>query len=174
MVKLEAALGCTPGYLVDSLSPEPHVTTNERNSTLDISHKENVTLPVHEIGNLVGQLADLMNDEHTVATWAIPPDLAPESPQKLRMLRVRNDSMAPVFLPDDRVMVDLTDRDPAAGGYFAIWNGGALLIRRVEIIPRSDPLSVKISPENPRYTPDVCPIAEAQIQGRICGRWTRM
>ena len=51
----------------------------------------------------------------------------------LRILKVQDDSMEPEIHEGDRVVFDLSNRLPAAGGTFALRDGDGLVVRRVAL-----------------------------------------
>jgi phage repressor protein C with HTH and peptisase S24 domain len=113
--------------------------------------------------------------ERVVDTWQIPTTIiraystAPAS--DLRIITVMGDSMEPALQPGQRVLVDTGDRKPSPPGIFVVWDGLGLVVKRVQMLPHSDPARVKISSDNPKYDPYERTIDEAYIQGRVIGQW---
>lgn len=58
-------------------------------------------------------------------------------PENVRILRARGDSMEPAIHDGDRLLVDTSRRTPATGEMAVLWDGGGLVVKRVEIIPRT-------------------------------------
>ena len=56
------------------------------------------------------------------------------APEAVRMLRVRGDSMEPELSEGDRLLVDTARRRPATGEMFVLWDGGGLVVKRVEYV----------------------------------------
>jgi len=81
------------------------------------------------------------------------------------------DSMEPTLQAGQRVLVDTGDRNPSPPGVFVVWAGLGLVIKRVQMLPQSEPPRVKISPDNLKYDPYERALAEAYIQGRVIGQW---
>lgn len=96
------------------------------------------------------------------------------SPQRIRIIPVKGNSMAPDLWPGQRVMVDIEDKAPSPPGVFVIWDGMALVLKYVEVIANSDPLRVRISSKNPAFQPYERVLGEAHINGRVVGVWARM
>ena len=111
----------------------------------------------------------------TVAAWQIPNEIvrgyttAPAA--ELRIITVLGDSMEPTLLPGQRVLVDTADRRPSPPGVFVVWDGLGLVVKRVQLLPHTDPPRVKITSDNQNYEPYERTLDEAYIQGRVIGQW---
>jgi phage repressor protein C with HTH and peptisase S24 domain len=90
-------------------------------------------------------------------------------PDDLRIMRVEGDSMEPTLLDRDTVLVDLTKKTPSPPGIFVLNDGMGLVAKRVEIVPHSEPLRLRIVSDNARYATYDVTVDEANIVGRI--RW---
>ena len=95
-------------------------------------------------------------------------------PDGVKMIAVRGDSMVPTLWPGQRCMVDTNDRLPSPPGVFVVWDGMGLVLKRLELIPGSDPMRVRIMSDNPKYTAYERTLDEAHINGRVVGVWARM
>lgn len=108
-------------------------------------------------------------------TWKVPRNvvnIASESAMdRIKIVRVKGDSMMPTFNPLDRIMVDTGDTLPSPGGIFVVWDGLGFVLKRVQLVPHSEPLRVKITSDNPQFDPYERVIGEAYIQGRVIGKW---
>lgn len=113
--------------------------------------------------------------ETVVDTWQIPTAViraysaAPQS--DLRIITVMGDSMEPALQPGQRILVDTGDKKPSPPGIFVVWDGLGLVVKRVQMLPHSDPARVKITSDNPKYDPYERTLDEAYIQGRVIGQW---
>jgi phage repressor protein C with HTH and peptisase S24 domain len=113
--------------------------------------------------------------ETVIDTWQIPAAIirayssAPAS--DLRIIAVMGDSMEPTLQPGQRILVDTGDTKPSPPGIFVVWDGQGLVVRRVALLPHSDPVRVKITCDNPKYDPSERTIDEAHIRGRVIGQW---
>jgi phage repressor protein C with HTH and peptisase S24 domain len=113
--------------------------------------------------------------ETVIDTWQIPAAIirayssAPAS--DLRIIAVMGDSMEPTLQPGQRILVDTGDTKPSPPGIFVVWDGQGLVVRRVALLPHSDPARVKITCDNPKYDPSERTIDEAHIRGRVIGQW---
>ena len=107
--------------------------------------------------------------------WKMPRDLvrgqtsAPET--ALRLITVYGDSMVPTLQPGQRVMVDTEDKTPSPPGLFVVWDGLGLVVKRLELIPHSEPLTVRLRSDNDRYSDYERTLDEAYIRGRVVGLW---
>lgn len=113
-----------------------------------------------------------------IGRWQMPADLfrghssAPVS--ALKIITVFGDSMEPDLPPGCRVVVDIEDRVPSPPGVFVLWNGFSTVCKRIEPISHSDPPRIRVMSDNPRYSTEEVTAEEAQIQGRVVGRWRWM
>lgn len=116
--------------------------------------------------------------EEAVAIYGFPSDgfrqVYGAPPESVRILAVVGDSMAPTLFPGQKIMVDINDRKPSPPGIFVVFDGIGLVLKRIEVIPGSDPHMVRIMSDNARYQPYERTIEEAHINGRVIGAWTRM
>jgi phage repressor protein C with HTH and peptisase S24 domain len=114
-------------------------------------------------------------NEKVVAEWQVPSGVvrgystAPAS--EMRIITVMGDSMEPALLPGQRVLVDTGDRKPSPPGIFVVWDGLGLVIKRVQMVPHSEPPRVKITSDNVKYETYERTLEEAYIQGRVIGQW---
>lgn len=115
------------------------------------------------------------NHENVVAKWELPSNIirgqtnAPA--QNLKIITVIGDSMVPLFLPGERVMVDISDRLPSPAGIFALWDGFGQIIKRLEMVPYSVPAIVRLVSANADYIARELPFDQVIINGRIIGKW---
>lgn len=111
-----------------------------------------------------------------VGTWSIPAMVvrhhtgAPEA--ALKIIRIVGDGMEPDFRAGERAMVDTADRRPSPSGIFAVWDGIAQIVKRLELVPYSDPPRVRLMSVNPAYAPRELRLDEMEINGRVIGKWT--
>jgi len=96
------------------------------------------------------------------------------SSSRIRIIPVKGNSMEPRLWPGQRVMVDIEDRTPSPPGVFVVWDGLALVLKYVEVVPNSDPLRVRISSANKDFMAYERTLDEAHINGRVVGVWARM
>jgi hypothetical protein len=120
-------------------------------------------------GGLIG------DSEKMVAEWQIPSGVvrgySTASAAELRIITVMGDSMQPTLHPGQRVLVDTGDRKPSPPGIFVVWDGLGLVIKRVHMVPHSEPPRLKITSDNAQYESYERSLEEAYIQGRVIGEW---
>jgi transcriptional regulator with XRE-family HTH domain len=109
-----------------------------------------------------------------LAEWSMPEDLvrAHTTPgRRLALIRVEGNSMEPDYHPGERVLVDLSRRKPSPPGEFVIWDGMGLVLKRVELVPNSSPMKIRLISINPGYTPYEVDLDEHTIVARVIGKW---
>ena len=115
------------------------------------------------------------SEERVVAQWQVPTEIvrgystAPAA--ELRIITVMGDSMEPALMPGQRVLVDTGDRLPSPPGIFVVWDGLGLVVKRIQVLPHTEPPKVKITSDNAKYDPYERTLDEAYIQGRVIGQW---
>ena len=72
----------------------------------------------------------------------------------------------------DVVLIDASQRTPSPPGIFALWDGYGVTLKRLEIVPNSDPPTLRLIPENPRHETYDRQIDEVNIIGRLVARFT--
>jgi SOS-response transcriptional repressor LexA len=122
-----------------------------------------------------GAGAALSTSAKVVAEWQVPTGIvrgySTAPAHELRIITVMGDSMEPALLPGQRVLVDTGDKKPSPPGIFVVWDGLGLVVKRIQVMPHSDPPRVRISSDNPKYDPYERTLDEAYIQGRVIGQW---
>lgn len=121
--------------------------------------------------------------QEVIAQWALPPSYVRNelnlSFDMADIISVRGDSMDDGskfgLSSGDRVIVDRADRDPAQGAIFAVWDGGGVIVKQVELVRGSEPQRIICKSLNPRYEPFELILDEnAHIIGRIAAKFARM
>lgn len=175
--ELAEFLRCDMGWLLDGL--ESH-----RNRGIDLDESVNATLPlattIREIDVYVGMGGGgLMDEENPGAAWQFPTDwlkseIRGNDLDRLRILTLEGDSMAGTLEPGDKVVVDTARCAPSPPGLFVVYDGLALVAKRLEYIEGSEPPRIRIISDNPHYQPYERTTGEVHIAGRIMGRWQRL
>lgn len=71
------------------------------------------------------------------------------------------------LLPGDCVVVDTSDTRPSPPGAFAVFDGAGVSLKMLEVIPNSEPTTLRISGRNPRYACFERAMDDVEIIGRI-------
>ncbi len=95
-------------------------------------------------------------------------------PEGVIIDEVRGDSQTPTLNPGQRIMINLRDRKPSPPGFFLVWDGLGMVLKRIELIPGSNPPTIRLLSDNPRYPSYERTLDEAQISGRVIGLWSRL
>lgn len=85
----------------------------------------------------------------------------------LVVVEVEGDSMEPKLFSGDRVMINQSDQDVNRPGIFAIWDTSALVVKRIEKIPASDPPMLRLISDNPNHSKYDVLAEDTKIIGRI-------
>ncbi len=179
LAKLADALGCT---LNDLLPPSPRKMGYVlKTDPIEAAEGEEslFTTPVPEIDVYAGMGAGgLSDEEHSPGQWRLPTEwLRQEVRGDLAMIRIitlEGDSMADTLDPGDKVVVDLNRTTPSPPGLFVVFDGMALVAKRLEHIEGSNPPRVRIISDNRRYQTYERVLEEMHVVGRIMGRWQRL
>jgi len=111
-----------------------------------------------------------------IDTWRIPKSVLQRrvsaSLKHLHFVECLGDSMEPRIRDGDVVLIDTSRRVPSPPGIFALWDGFSQTLKRLEIVPNTDPPKVLIIPENGRHTTYERTIDEINVIGRYVGRFT--
>lgn len=120
----------------------------------------------------------VMESENVVAEWQFPAQwLRVEIGSSLRdlaVITIEGDSMVGTLDPGDKVVIDVARKTPSPPGVFIVYDGLALVAKRLEYIEGSEPPSVRILSDNDRYRPYERTLDEVNIVGRVRGRWQRL
>lgn len=132
---------------------------------------------VGEVINLpVGNAS--ISGHRVIAEWLIPKDYlrseAKASPSHTVVMEVIGDSMYPNYMPGDRVIVDLSQNRFVSDTVYSISDGASEpQIKRLQRVPFSDPVQVKIISDNPALETFTVELERLIIIGRICGHIAR-
>lgn len=184
--KLARVLGCSIQDLTEEMErPEDEVPEHEGTShavpklaraASRALAKTSDTIGIDELDVRASAGAGALHEvEQVRATWQLPRDLLrsySSSPaEHIKIATIIGDSMEPTLMAATKVMIDTQDKRPSPPGIFYVWDGVGLVCKRVEIVPGTDPLRVRLISDNTRYTAYEINLEDAQIQGRVMGRW---
>ncbi len=88
------------------------------------------------------------------------------APGDLWTIEADRDSMEPKPSTGDHILNDVSRTVPAPPGIFVIWDGIALVAKRIEHVPHSDPYRVILKSLNPEYGSHECAAEEIRVVGR--------
>jgi len=177
LAKIAKVLGCTLADLTGERPPPPPQKRSMTGDTVEIAELE-----VHASAGMGidGDGTLMASDEgvaivgvHTMPTASFREAYGISS-NRIKILAVKGNSMEPKLWPGQRVMVDIEDTVPSPPGIFVVWDGLALVLKYVEVVPNSDPLRVRISSANAAFQAYERNLGEAYINGRVVGVWARM
>lgn len=89
------------------------------------------------------------------------------SPKHVRQVELQGDGMQPTLSEGDVALVDTSKTIPSPPGVFIVFDGYALVAKRLEMLPHSSPPMLRIIADNPKYTPYERPLADTHIIGRV-------
>ncbi|MBB6123328.1 S24 family peptidase [Sphingobium subterraneum] len=118
-------------------------------------------------------------DEHSSGAIAFDPKWLRSfgvSADNLSIIQVSGESMAPTLTDGDDIMVNRADgTDRLRDGIYVLRLDGALMVKRVAVMPRQKGRALSISSDNPHYPnwPDIDP-ALIDIVGRVVWAGRRM
>ncbi|MEP3890336.1 MAG: S24 family peptidase [Hellea sp.] len=82
-------------------------------------------------------------------------------------IECEGDSMSPTLISGDQIMINRKDRNPARGGIFTIFDSDTLVVKRIEKIPNSDPVMLKLISDNPHHNSYDVIADDTNIIGRV-------
>ncbi|MFD2206608.1 XRE family transcriptional regulator [Kiloniella antarctica] len=88
-------------------------------------------------------------------------------PEKAVIIEVEGDSMSPTLHSGDHVMINTADTRPSPPGIFAINDGLGLVVKRLEFIPHSEPMTCRVSSDNKHHSEYERSAEELQVIGRV-------
>lgn len=166
---LAGALGCA----VEDLFDENLVDKGRKQHMQPSGRRVDIQELNVRAGAGAGQIVQNDGNE-VIGTWSLPPSsLASHvgDVSSLRIIQIYGDSNVPDMYPGDRVLVNISDTKPSPPGFFVVWDGMGLVVKRCEYIPNSDPPRVRLSSSNKAYQSYELTLEECQINGRVVGKW---
>lgn len=113
-----------------------------------------------------------------VSEWVFPSTFLRHElrmqPGEIMVLEVVGDSMSPTLESGDRVMVDTTYSKPSPDGIYVIEEGDGPMVKRLQLVRRSDPPEIRIISDNKHHEPYTLRLEDIRIIGRVSGRVTKM
>jgi transcriptional regulator with XRE-family HTH domain len=90
-------------------------------------------------------------------------------PEAMRVMRIEGDSMHPTLQEGDLVLVNTGRRQPSPPGIFILFDGMALVAKRLELTGDAGQPRVRVRSDNPAYETYERPLEAISIVGRV--RW---
>lgn len=141
---------------------------------LSLNRHRSVTVPELDIRAGQGGGREVMS-EAKIAEWSIPENIlnaqSTAPPSAFRIIQALGPSNEPDIPSGARLMIDTSHRSPSPPGYYALWDGLGLVIKRLEYLLNSNPPTIRISSANPAYAVYERTLDEVSIAGRVMGRW---
>ena len=166
---LARLLGCTPADLWPAEPVTPESPAGGRPSVP--AGAPLAAIPEIEVAAAAGDGALTGEDPPEIARWRLPDAMLRHeggaSPENLRILRARGDSMEPLVGEGDRLIVDISRRAPATGELAVLWDGLGLVVKRVEAVSGSDPAELRLISANPVYEPYAVPTQDVHMIGKV-------
>lgn len=130
-----------------------------------------IEVPEYEV-RLSAGAGFIVHDEEPVGAWPFARRYLLEElglrAHDLAVVRVQGDSMTPTLQSGDRVLIDRGDIYAGAEGVFAVWNGAATVVKRVELEqPMRDPPRAVLISDNKAHNQYAVPLDELKVIGRV-------
>jgi transcriptional regulator with XRE-family HTH domain len=124
------------------------------------------SVPTHK-SRKDGRHADPLKSEK----WAFPPTFVREqlhsSAERLLVLGVSGDSMAPTITTGDRVIIDTGHKSPSPDGLYAVRDAfEGIVVKRLQLLRSARPPRVKIISDNSNHATEEVPLNELEIVGK--------
>ena len=161
-------LGCDPNELRHETLPgrKPH---GRKRPTRPVANVSEVTVEA-----AAGAGAFEPEFEKETARWGWPANMIRHeggaAPENLRIIRVRGDSMVPEMKEGDRIVVDVSRKQPATGETFVLWDGNGIVVKKVDTAsPGEDGEEprIRLISENPDYPPYSCLADDVHVLGKV-------
>ena len=177
--KLAELLDCDPDELRHEETPKRRPQKRRRRHAPAAVPGEPVApIPELAVDAAAGPGAAGEDYAEEAARWYIPENMIRHEgggdPGSIRILRARGDSMEPGIFDGDRMLVDVSRRNPATGETAVLWDGAGLVVKKVEIVPHAEPPRLRLLSANPDYEPYECLAAEAHVVGTVLWSLRRM
>ena len=147
---------------------------SEEPTSMDIraDEQDSVAIPEYDVSLSAGD-GFVVDRESTRRYWSLPRFLVVDrlnvSPSQATVQEVIGDSMEPTLSSGDYVLIDLSDRRLGLPGVFAVWDGDALVCKRLERVPGSEPAKVRLKSDNPLHGEYQVDEERVRVIGRV--RW---
>ena len=115
-----------------------------------------------------GSYADSLKAER----WGFPPSFVRDqlqvSADRLVVMEIDGDSMAPTLTSGDRVIVDTGHKTPSPAGLYAIRDAlEGIVVKRLQLLRSAQPPRIKIISDNPKHAAEEVLLDEIEIVGKV-------
>ena len=143
---------------------------NKRTPTFDSFEDDGTNGFLHD--DCYNYNANYLPSRRIKDSWRIPADYLKEidvQNKNAYIIEALGDSMSPTISAGDKAIIDTSvkGQTPSPAGVFAIWDGLGVAIKRIELIPNSNPQMLKIIADNPKHSSYECRLGECHILGRV-------
>lgn len=166
---LAQLLGCDPSELQHQAGPAPAPITRSKHSRRRLPGfvaVPEITLNRHTDPDAIVGAPDPLEP-----FWHIPdPVLRYEKhadPAHVRILKIEDDMMMPELHPSDRVVVDTSRPWPSLGELYVLWDGNAIVVKRVGWGDNSEPFKYRLLSEGRFHPPYTCLRSEIRFFGNV-------
>ncbi|MBC7282642.1 LexA family transcriptional regulator [Hoeflea sp.] len=173
-VRIASALGCEVADFTSEFSVEDVAEAGR----LDLTSARGIVgdvpnLTIHAgMGNgglltVEGDEAGIVPDTHTDGFWTFPDSIRAKFHKigSVYALPVVGDSMEPTLVGGSIAFVDTSHRVPSPADIYAVDYGDGLMIKRIELMPRS--ARVKVISDNQRYGSYEMKRTDLNVYGRV-------
>lgn len=130
----------------------------------------------HEVVTL--QRGETYVGHRVISDWVFPSAFLRHElhvqPGGIMVLEVVGDSMSPTLETGDRVIVDTSHSRPSPDGIYVIEEGDGPMVKRLQLVRRSEPAEVRIISDNSHHETYTLRLDDIRIIGRVSGRVSRM
>lgn len=160
-----------PVWLTFAIAPQPDEAETEQVLEREARGGMGAGGFAATIHDVTDEFGNTTSADAVTGVWRLPVSYLRRelraSPDKVNIIEVQGDSMDPTLQSGDRIMVDTAQRVPSPPGIFALWDGLAVIVKRLEYISRSDPPRVKIISDNLHHEAYTLTTGEINIIGRV-------
>jgi phage repressor protein C with HTH and peptisase S24 domain len=180
LVKIARFLGVSEAWLAEGRGLKARQSQNTPNGLTLAKEEHDMFALVPEIlveagmGDSGIPEIETFGSDTVKDNWGLPSDyvrgvLNVSLPTNLRVIGLKGDSMAPTLVGTDRAIVDIGDRTPSPPGIFALWDGYGVIVKRIEIVPKSKPPRIRVISDNILHEPYELGHDDYSIVGRLLG-----
>ena len=153
----EAALGAPP-------------KRQNRATVVDAGGLSLINIDQHDVRASAGH-GSLISEETVVGQWPFPREYVRHTLSirsgRLSLIEVIGDSMEPTLRSGDQILVDLDDFNVSQPGVFALHDGDATVVKRVERIPGTDPAELVLISDNSMHGRYQVRADQVNVAGRV-------